>query len=275
MGSHHARHLREMGADLEVVDPALGLPEPAGLPDAAVIAVPSHLHLAVALPLLRQGVPCLIEKPLAADLSEGAQLARYPRLMVGHVERYNPALSLLSGPLRFVQAERLAPYSGRAADVDVVLDLMIHDIDIFLASDPQDPLGGVQAEGLAVTSGQVDIAQARLETVGGRVATLSASRVSRTASRRLRAFVAGEYWSLDLREHRAHRVRWGESLEEQAVEVPRWDALRRELEDFLAAVTEDQPMPIPGEAGMDALRAAWLIQDAIFRRGHPKRIVPG
>lgn len=265
MGRHHERHLRALGCAVEIEDPALGL-QAAGPCDAAVIAAPTSLHAAVALPLLRAGIPCLIEKPLAASLAEAEELASYP-LMVGHIERFNPAFRLLPPGVRFLQAERLAPFTGRAGDVDVILDLMIHDIDLFLSLDPADPPIRVEADGLAlpdrIGSGHTDIAQARLRTARGRAATLTASRVSRGAARSLRAFLPGEYWSLDLKDRRAHRVRWGASLHEEAIPVPEEDALRCELEAFLAGARGERPFPITGADGLAALRIAEQIRAQI------------
>lgn len=261
MGRHHERHLRAMGCQVEVEDPALGL-RAEGPCDAAVIAAPTSLHAAVALPLLRAGIPCLIEKPLAASLAEAEELADYP-VMVGHVERFNPAFRLLPPGVRFLQAERLAPFTGRAGDVDVILDLMIHDIDLFLSLDPSDPPIRVEADGLAVASGHIDIAQARLRTAQGRAATLTASRVSRGAARSVRAFLPGEYWSLDLKDRRARRVRWGAALEEEPIPVPEQDALRAELEAFLRGVRGEAPFPITGADGLAALRIAEQIRGQI------------
>ncbi len=253
MGRHHARHLSDLGCSVQIEDPALGL-RAEGSFDAAVIAAPTSLHAAIALPLLRAGIPCLVEKPLAASLAEAEEMARFP-LMVGHIERFNPAFRLLPPGIRFLQAERLAPWTGRSGDVDVILDLMIHDIDLFLSLDPSDPPESVEADGLAVTSGQIDIAQARIRTVGGRVGTLTASRVSRTPARQLRAFLPGEYWSIDLKDRRAHRVRWGASLTDEPIPVSGQDALRAELEAFIGGV-HSGIFPITGHDGLAALRLA-------------------
>lgn len=263
MGRHHARHLRDLGVSLSIIDPLLNSPPPGDLPDAAVIAVPTALHRAVAEPLLQAGIPCLIEKPLAASPEEAAALARYPRLMVGHIERYNPVIALLPPGVRYLQSERLAPPSPRALDVDVILDLMIHDIDLFLSMKPEDPVVDLRADGLVVHSGKADIVQARIQTAAGRVATLTASRVSRQPVRRLRAFTSDSYWSLDLLQRRAHCVRWAEGLEEQPQEPPSWDALRRELEVFLDAVRSGAPFPIDGLAGQRAVEVAAAIKAAM------------
>jgi predicted dehydrogenase len=260
MGAHHARHL-EKRCSLQIVDAAAGFAESiTGSVDAVVIAAPTSLHAKLALPLLQAGIPCLIEKPLAASLQEAEALAKYPHAWTGHIERFNPAFSLLSGlSPAFIQADRLAPFSGRSVDVDVILDLMIHDIDLFLSLAPDDPVVDIRASGVAVTTGRLDIAQARLETASGRAATLTASRISPDAERRLRAFQNGTYLSLDLKNHKAHQIRWGEGMTKETLEVPVWDALGRELEIFLLAVQGKAVFPISAKAGLEALKiAAWV-----------------
>jgi predicted dehydrogenase len=262
MGRLHARHLADH--DLVVVDPALGLEGSLAGIDAAVIATPTAAHAEVALPLLARGVPCLVEKPLAATLEEARALAASPICMVGHVERFNPAFGVLAGmDARFVQAERLSRWAARGIDVDVILDLMIHDLDLFCHLVPDD-IVEVRANGLAVATDRFDLASARLETVGGRVGTFTASRLSRQAARRLRVFAAGGYWSLDLRERQAARVRWEEgNLVEERVAVPEQDALGAELAAFLAGARGDAPFPVPAADGLRALALALRIREAI------------
>ncbi len=262
MGRHHARHLA--GEALVVVDPEQGLTPSLAELDCAVIAVPTSLHAEVAVPLLEAGIPCLVEKPLAATLEDARRLAAYPLLSVGHIERYNPAFRvMLPVDARFVQAERLAPFAGRSPDADVVLDLMVHDLDLFLALLPPEDrvVTEVRANGLAVRTGRVDIAHARVETAGGRVGVFTASRVSRAGARHFRVMAPGVYWSLNLGIRKAHRVRWGEEqLGEEPVEVPPGDALADELAAFLAAVRSGGPFPVPGADGLAALELALTIQ---------------
>jgi predicted dehydrogenase len=256
MGRHHARHLEALGVDLVVVDPALGL-GPAGNVDAAVIAVPTPLHAEVALPLLERGVPCLVEKPLAGTVADAEALACFPHLAVGHVERFNPALAALAGEdIRFVQAERLAAFTPRGTDVDVVFDLMIHDLDLFLHL-AGDEVSDVRANGVAVATGALDLVQARVETRSGRVATFTASRVSRKKARWFRAFAPGAYWSLDLAARAGVRVVWGQGgLEETPVPVADVDPLRAELEAFLSAVRGEAPFRPDGREALAAVRLA-------------------
>ena len=262
MGRHHARHLA--AHDLVRVDPPKGeLGDISGI-EAAVIAAPTTEHARIALPLLERGIPCLIEKPLAATLADARALAPFPHLMVGHIERYNPAFSLVRGvDARFVQAERLGPWLDRSTDVDVVLDLMIHDLDLFLALSPE-AIREVRANGVSIKTGRIDIAHARVETVSGRVGTFVASRVSRVASRKLRVVSNGEYWSLDLKDHKAHRVRWGaDDLSEEPLPVPPGDALGLELAAFIAAVRGEGPYSPGGAEGLRVMELAMRVNEAI------------
>lgn len=263
MGRHHARHLA--GHEVVVIDPPLGhCPSLDGV-EAAVVAVPTALHAEVALPLLARGLPVLVEKPLAATLAEAEALAAWPNLVVGHVERFNPVLDGLRGTdLRFVQGERLAAWgAGRGTDVDVLLDLMVHDLDLFLHL-----CGGevseVRANGIAVATGRLDLAQARLETADGRVGTFTASRVSRQAARRWRAFAPGRYWSLDLGARAGIELTWdGEALREAPVSVPAEDALRRELDAFFAFARGEARAAVSGADGLRAVALALRIREQI------------
>jgi predicted dehydrogenase len=266
MGSLHLRKLQAR-ADVRVraVDPAKGHPGPVGRPDLAVVAVPTEAHLRVAEPLLEAGVPCLVEKPLAAELDHARRLASHACCLPGHIERFNPVFSLLDGARpRYVEAERMGPPSGRSGDVDVVLDLMIHDLDLALWL-LGGPLVDLRAVGMGLPRGDApapgaDIAHARLELGAGGVASLSASRISRRSSRRLRLFTERDYWSLDLGERRAERIRWAEgSLEAQAVAVPDVDPLEAQHDALLAHVRGECPFPITPQEGLAALELALRI----------------
>jgi predicted dehydrogenase len=236
-----------------VLDPA-GVPD--GLPaldrlptdlDFAVIAVPTARHVAVSLPLARAGLPLLIEKPLAASRAEGEALAGCDAVSVNHIERWNPTLAALSPRFRprYLRAERLSPWGPRGTDVDVVLDLMIHDLDLVLHLTGE-AVSDVRAVGVPVRTSGVDIAEVWLETVGGAVATLTASRVSRKPVRQLRAVGTDGYYSLDLRARTAARVRYqDDELAAEPVAVPSRDALEAVHTDFLAAVRGEQDYPAP------------------------------
>ncbi len=289
MGRHHARHLASR-AELTVIDPAQGLAGALEGVDAAVIATPTLTHLSVAEPLLRRGVPCLVEKPLAHTLDAARALASYEGTFVGHIERFNPALRPMlaradgsQADASFVQAERVSRPHARGRDVDVVLDLMIHDLDLFLAL-VREPVAEVRANGVAVTGGGLDVAHARVETASGRVGVFTASRLARADVRRLRVFADGAYWSADLRERTCARVAWdGSALEERLVDVPAYDALGAQLDAFLDAVrahgtrgaasAADGPstassgvLPLAGGAdGLAALELALRVRDAAAR----------
>ncbi len=260
MGSHHARHLRELGHDLHVVDPAQGLTQPPARPDAVVVASPTQTHAAVALPWLERGVPVLVEKPASATLAEAAALAAFPHCYVGHIERFNPAFRALGDRgARFVQAERLAPWADRGIDVDVVLDLMVHDLDLFVALCPS-PVREVRANGLSLVSGRIDIVHARVELEDGAVGIFTASRVSRRAARTLRVFAPEGYWSADLKA--ATLVHVAPDLGEAVVPVVPGDALRAELEAFLAAASGHGRFPVSAAAALPVLELAERIRCA-------------
>ncbi len=273
MGAHHLLKLAARD-DVRVrpVDPPKGLHGPVGAVDFAVIAVPTRAHLEAALPLLEAGVPCLVEKPLAVDLEQASRMVAFPHCLPGHVERFNPVFSVLEGVRpRYLEAQRMAPPSGRGQDVDVVQDLMIHDLDLvrWLLGGPVTELRSV---GLGLPrdtahGGEgVDIANLRLETEGGGVATLTASRISRRGSRRLRLFTDTDYWSLDLGERSAQRVRWSEGeLEGVAVPVPAADPLEAEHAAFLAHVRGERPYPLVPHDGLAALELALRVSRSLAR----------
>lgn len=306
LGHHHVRILRDLqGPDFAgfyesrperaaKVAEELGvrafdsLDELLDVVDAVTIVVPTPAHFAVAQQVLARGIHALIEKPIAASLDEAdAMLALAAKhgamVQTGHVERFNrairAALPYVDAP-RFIQSDRLAPFNPRGADVAVVLDLMIHDIDLVLTL-----VGGkassVQAVGVPVLTPFVDIANARLTFDSGAVANITASRVSRDRMRKLRIFQQSGYLSLDLGAGSGEFFRLRGDVDvaelataplalEQFVErVPlvadEGDALRLEFESFLAAVRGESPIPVTGEAGREALGVALRIVTDIER----------
>ena len=178
------------------------LEELAGEIEAAVVAAPTVAHAEMGCALLDRGLHLLIEKPLAASLEEADRLLAHAGkqvLAVGHIEFFNPAVQALLGvgsPPRFVEVQRLGVFSPRSLDVDVVLDLMIHDLQILHALDPS-PVAEIRATGIAVLSARIDIANVRVELESGAVANLTASRVSSERARKLRLFLPNRYYSLD------------------------------------------------------------------------------
>jgi predicted dehydrogenase len=237
-----------------------------GEADAAVVAVPTVRHFAVVQETLAAGLDVLVEKPIAATLAEAekllAEAAHGGRvLQVGHLEWFNAAVQKIRADIRsprFVEAHRMGPFPGRATDVDVVRDLMIHDLDVvqrFVGQEPE----SVDAIGVPVLSAEVDIASARLHYPGGCIANFTASRVSPTPVRKVRFFQPDGYFSIDFIEQSvviARRVRSapsGElSIDIQRLEIDREDALLSQLRSFADAI---ETRRVPAGAGQEALAA--------------------
>jgi predicted dehydrogenase len=247
------------------------------LADAVVVAVPTVAHFDVVSRALEAGLDVLVEKPLAATLAEAEALialghARERILQVGHLERFNSALRTLRGLIhrpRFIEAHRLGPFPARATDVDVVRDLMIHDLDIIQELVGEEP-ESVEAIGVPVLTSKVDIANARLRFPSGCVANVTASRVSPTPLRKLRLFQADGYFSIDFLASSAvimRRVQDKEGepprIELDKLELDREDALREELRSFVRAVRERKEPEVPGEQALRALRTALRVVEAM------------
>ena len=250
--------------------------------DAVTIAVPTPAHHAVASEALRRGKHVLIEKPLATTLEEADELLALARangalIQTGHVERFNrairAAMPYVEAP-RFIQSDRLAPFNPRGSDVAVVLDLMIHDLDLvgtLVGSHVDD----VAAVGIPVLTPFVDIANARLTFSSGAVANITASRVSRDRMRKIRIFQKSGYLSLDLAAGNGefYRMRGDIDLatlakspleldafvERVPLEAPEGEPLRLEFESFAAALRGDAPVIVSGEDGREALAVALRI----------------
>ena len=291
LGQHHARVYAGLpGVALAgVVDPdparraemtaRFGVPAHAdhrwllGRVDAASVAVPAKSHGPVVADLLAGGVDVLVEKPIAETVAEADALvalaaARGRILQVGHIERFNGAVralqELVDSP-GFIEVHRLAPYAGRGTDVDVILDLMIHDIDIILSL-VRSPLQDVHAVGVPVLTDQVDIANARLQFASGCVANLTASRVSASRLRKIRLFQRDAYFSVDYATQEIAIYRrlppdgapddaGGKGLPRivrEDVAIQRVELLQAELESFLACVRERRRPVVSGEDGRDA-----------------------
>lgn len=250
--------------------------------EAVTVAVPTPAHAEVGMRALQRGVPVLMEKPLAATLEEADTLIatanrRRLQLQVGHIERYNRALraaeAYLDGP-RYIESLRLAPFQPRGTDVAVVLDLMIHDLDLVLHLTGSTATE-VRASGLPVLSSHLDIANARVEFANGAVALATASRVARERIRRLRLFQPNGYFSLDLATGAGEfmRVREGwqpgtgrelaDVVERIVLEAPEADALALELQSFVHAVRGQREVVVRGEEGRAALELALRVADAV------------
>jgi len=261
---------RERGTAV-LADPA----EVAARAEAVVVATPTVTHAALVREFLERGLDVLVEKPITTSSAEAEALVSLARarsrvLEVGHVERYNPAvdavLSRVRAPL-FIEVHRLGVPSARSLDIDVVLDLMIHDLQI-VSELVRRPVREVRAAGMPVLTGRIDIANARIEFAGGCVANLTASRVSTEPMRKLRIFAPPLYCSIDThaRSVAAHRlVRDGEraAVVPEAIPVEPGDPLGRELADFAAAVRSRRDPLVTGEVGRDALALAERVLAAI------------
>jgi predicted dehydrogenase len=257
----------------------------AGRVDAASVAVPTVEHARVGCRLLELGIDVLVEKPMAASLAEADDLlsaaARYRRILqVGHLERFNPAvtavLPVLNRPLYF-EVHRLGVFTPRSLDIDVVYDVMIHDLDILLAF-VDAPVVDIKAIGIPVLTDKVDIAHARLDFATGAVANITASRVSTERVRKMRFFQHHEYISLDFTRRDALRVRVAEpgpqpKFDFVSLPAEREEPLRAELRAFLESVRTRRAPVVDGAAGRRALALADLVMAGILE--HARRVQLG
>lgn len=241
---------------------------------AVSIAVPTHLHVRITRDFLEHGVDVLVEKPLAETLAEAEELVEVAKregriLQVGHVERFNGAVRALHRIVKapgFIECHRLSPFPQRSTDVDVVLDLMIHDIDIILSL-VKSPVSHVSAVGVPVLTDRVDIANARLQFASGCVANVTASRVSLERMRKIRIFQPEAYVSMD---YATQEIAFYRRLPpdpkspppqlprivKEEVTVEKEEPLRLELESFLTCVRERKRPEVSGEEAVEALRVA-------------------
>jgi predicted dehydrogenase len=292
LGRHHARILAALdGAELvAVVDPiteraaevaaASGtrpladFRELLGTVDAVSIAAPTELHHEIAMPFLDAGTAVLVEKPMARTLAEADALIAAARasgtiLAVGQTERYNPAVAavmpLVTSP-RFIEVHRLGVFPDRSLDIDVVFDLMIHDLDVIAALVRSDVVS-VEAVGVPVLTPRFDIANARLRFASGCIANLTASRISRDRVRKIRFFQPDSYLSIDYAAQEVEGWRLVRrdggrpSIEGGALPVEKDEPLRRELADFIGAVRDRRRPLVDGEAGRVALELATRIAE--------------
>ena len=246
--------------------------------DAISIAVPTPLHFEIGRAALERGVHVLMEKPIATTVDEAralVDLAKQKRcvLQVGHLERFNPAIVAAAGRLkrpRFVESHRLAPFKQRGTDVSVVLDLMIHDIDL-IQELVGEPIESIDAVGATVFSGETDIVNARIRFRGGCVANTTASRISLKQERKIRIFQDDAYLSIDMQQKILTVIRKKDaapvespaqvSIEEENFD--QGDALLAEIEAFLRAIREGTKPVVTGEDGLRALETAMQISKLI------------
>lgn len=246
--------------------------------DAVSIVVPTEHHLEVARPYLEKGIHMLLEKPVASTYEESLEIVQLAEksgaiLQIGHLERYNAGVMALAERVkepRFIEVHRLGPFVARATDVDVVTDLMIHDIDIVMELIGS-PIKYLSAMGTPVITNHVDIANARIEFENGAVANVSASRVSNKKFRRIRVFERNHYYGLDYADqrlevvtaqHRGSDQEWPEIVTEQIDIEPRLP-LNAELEDFINNIRTGGTPLVTGRVGLEALRVALLVKEKI------------
>jgi predicted dehydrogenase len=268
----------------EVRAPAWGdFRELLGKVDAVSVVTPTPTHYEIARAFLEAGAHVLVEKPITESAAQAEQLIVVARqagrvLQVGHLERFNPAIlaaeSLLSAP-RFIECHRLAPFRERGTEINVVLDLMIHDIDLVQMIVGSE-VATLDAIGTPVFSGEIDIANARLRFDSGCVANVTASRVSLKTERKLRVFRDDAYLSIDLQQKILTVIRKREGpvsagqlpvhIEEQSFE--QGDALLAEIQGFIAAIRGERPILVTAEDGLRALRTAIAITERVQGHSH-------
>jgi len=242
--------------------------------DAVSIVTPTKLHYQISREFLKHGIPVLVEKPFTSDIKEADELIRLARknkliLQVGHVERFNSAFfatqKLIKDP-RFIECHRLSPFPNRSLDIGVVLDLMIHDIDIVLGL-VDSPLKKTEAVGVAVLTSLEDIANVRLTFKNGCVANLTASRVSDEGMRKIRIFLKNAYISLDYKNEEAFVYnKTAGGITKQALPIEREQPLKKELISFLDCVINNKTPLVSGEVAREALAVALKIQYQIWHR---------
>jgi len=258
--------------------PVLGLDELLARAAAVIIAAPAEYHFALAARALTEGKHVLVEKPIAATLAQAQELAALAAasgrvLQVGHLERFSAAHGALTarmGKPLYIEAVRIAPFKPRGTDVSVILDLMIHDLDLILAL-TDSPVAHVDAVGASVASAHEDIANARIRFENGAVATITASRISLKTERKMRIFSASGYLTVDFSARKLTLVGRGigtklPGFEEFGLEQAGWqdhDALAAEHEAFFASVLNGAPVLVDAQAGIRALAAALAVSESI------------
>jgi predicted dehydrogenase len=265
--------------------------------DAAVIAVPTSQHYSVALDLLNQGIPILVEKPLALNLAQADELVELSQtqrtiLQVGHIERFNPAfMDLASRPLqpKLILSERFGPFTGRSTDIGVVLDLMIHDLDVILAL-VSSPVQTVQSVGLSLFGGMEDVAHARLVFTNGCLGTVTASRASPVAQRRMQIWGPEGFASLDFASRKLTLIQPSDEIRQSGLDPSRLDpanravlkdqlfgrhlqvldvapragdALTAELKHFVHCIVTGTKPKVSGEEGRNAIALATRILESM------------
>lgn len=239
--------------------------------DAAIVATPTSEHFSIAMKLLSKGKSVLVEKPMTETVEQAEKLVAQAKksgtlLQVGHLERFNPAVeaveNVISEP-KFIEAQRLGSFSARSLDIDVVLDLMIHDLDIILAL-IKDDVKTIRSSGIHVLSEKIDIANARLEFNSGCVATLTASRVHQGKVRKLRIFEPTSCYSIDYIDQEVKIFPLnGRQTDIKNLKIEKEEPLKKELKNFFSCIRDGKKGKVSGEEGLRALKLAYsVLQEA-------------
>lgn len=235
--------------------------------DVGIVAAPTSEHFSIATKLLSEGKSVLLEKPITETVQQAEELVVTANkngliLQIGHLERFNPAVeaieNIISEP-KFIEVQRLGSFSARSLDIDVVLDLMIHDLDIILAL-IKDEVKVIRSSGIHVLSNKIDIANARLEFASGCVATLTASRVHQGKVRKLRIFEATSYYSIDYidQEVKVFPLN-GRQTDIKTLKIKKEEPLKKELKNFFRCIRDGKIRKVSGEEGLRALKLAYSV----------------
>jgi predicted dehydrogenase len=260
----------------------------AGRVDLASVAVPTFAHYEIARDLMTAGIDVLVEKPMAASVAQARELAKIARdhariLQIGHLERFNPAIvrlrTLLNRP-RFIECHRLAPFTERGIDVDVILDLMVHDLDVVLSL-TKAPLSSLEAVGVAILTDRIDVANARVRFADGLIANLNTSRVASRRERKIRFFQADAYISLDYEARRIQVYRKEPPpagatyplISAEQIDIGEGDALRDEIAAFVQSVHSRRDPDVGPGAGLRVMELSEQIVQAI--RETSRELGPG
>ena len=235
--------------------------------DAGIVATPTSEHFAISMKLLKEGKSVLVEKPITETIEQAEELVSVADkngliLQIGHLERFNPAVealeNLISEP-KFIEVQRLGSFSARSLDIDVVLDLMIHDLDIIMAL-IKDEVKVIRSSGIHVLSDKIDIANARLEFASGCIATLTASRVHQGKVRKLRIFEPTSYYSIDYidQEVKVFPLN-GRQTDIKTLKIKKEEPLKKELQNFFRCIIDGKKRKVTGAEGLRALKLAYSV----------------
>jgi predicted dehydrogenase len=239
--------------------------------DAAIVATPTSEHFSISMKLLKEGKSVLVEKPITDSIEQGEELVAMADkngliLQTGHLERFNPAVEAIENMIKepkFIEVQRLGSFSARSLDIDVVLDLMIHDLDIILAL-IKNEVKAIKSSGIHVLSEKIDIANARLEFESGCIATLTASRVHQGKVRKLRIFEPTSYYSIDYidQEVKVFPLN-GSQTDIKTLKIEKEEPLKKELKNFFKCIRDKKMSKVSGGEGLRALKLAYRVLEDI------------